>query len=63
LDGLSIASNKEFMVDAASTRMVAVSLQIMDGTLKSGTHPIKFGVEALGTDLNVSEKSIFYMPR
>jgi hypothetical protein len=63
LDGLSIASNKEFMVDGASTRMVAVSLQIEDGTLKSGTHPIKFGIEALGTDQRVDEKSIFYMPR
>ena len=63
LEGLSVASNREFMVEAADSRMVAVSLQIPDGTIKSGTHPIKFEIDALGTDNHISEKSIFYMSR
>ena len=63
LDGLSVASNKEFMVNAAASRKVAVSLQILDGTIKSGSHPIRFEIEALGTPERVSEKSIFYMSR
>lgn len=63
LEGLSLASDKEFTVNAADSRMVAVSLQILDGTIKSGSHPIKFEIDALGTDEHVSEKSIFYMSR
>jgi len=58
-----VASNKEFMVNAAASRKVAVSLQILDGTIKSGSHPIRFEIEALGTPERVSEKSIFYMSR
>jgi polyferredoxin len=63
LKGLTVASDKEFIVDAASSRMVAVNLQIEDGTIDSGAHPIQFEIKALGTDLEVSEKSIFYMSR
>jgi cytochrome c oxidase accessory protein FixG len=63
LEGLSVASDKEFTVNAADSRMVAVSLQILDGTIKSGSHPIKFEIDALGTDEHTSEKSIFYMSR
>jgi cytochrome c oxidase accessory protein FixG len=63
LKGLTVASDREFTVDAASSRMVAVNLQIEDGTIDSGTHPIQFEIQAVGTDLNVFEKSIFYMSR
>lgn len=63
LEGLAVASNKEFTVNAADSRMVAVSLQILDGSIESGSHPIKFEIDALGTDEQISEKSIFYMSR
>jgi polyferredoxin len=63
IDGLSLASSKEFTVNAAETRMVAVSLQIMDGSIKSGSHPVIFEIVANGSNEHLFEKSIFYMSR
>jgi cytochrome c oxidase accessory protein FixG len=63
LKGLSIASNHEFVVDAADLRSVPVSLQISDGQVASGSHPIKFEIESIGTREHLSEKAIFYMSR
>lgn len=63
LDKLFVASKQEFTVNAAETRMVAVNLQIPDGSIDSGAHPIQFEIEAKGTGERISEKSIFYMSR
>jgi len=63
LDGLSMASQTEFTVEPANERLVAVSLQIADGAVRSGTHPIMFEVEALGSKERITQKSIFYMSR
>lgn len=61
--GLSIASDKAFTVKAAESRMVAMSLQIEDGAIKSGSHAIKFEIEAESSKEKIAEKSIFYMSR
>lgn len=63
IEGLSLASSKEFTVNAAESRMVAVSLQIMDGSIKSGSHPVIFEIIANGSNERLFEKSIFYMSR
>lgn len=63
LDGLTVASQNEFKVNAADSRMVAISLQIPDGSIKSGPHPIKFVIKALASNEAITEKSIFYMSR
>ncbi len=63
IEGLSIASERKFTVNPAESRMVAVSLQIEDGSIKSGSHPIEFEIEAASTHEEISEKSIFYMSR
>jgi len=63
LDGLTIASQNEFTVNAADSRMVAIGLQIPDGSIKSGSHPINFEIKALGLNEAITEKSIFYMSR
>ncbi len=63
LNGLSMASQTEFTVEPANERLVAVSLQIADGAVRSGTHPIMFEVEALGSKERITQKSIFYMSR
>jgi len=63
IDGLSMASQTQFTVEPANERLVAVSLQIADGAVRSGTHPIMFEVEALGTKERITQKSIFYMSR
>jgi hypothetical protein len=43
--------------------MVPISIQIPDGSVSSGSHKIKFQIEALGLDEQISEKSTFLMPR
>lgn len=63
LDGLTIASQNEFRVSPADSRTVAINLQIPDGSIKNGSHPIHFEIEALGSDEKIKEKSIFYMSR
>lgn len=63
LDGLSVASKKEFKVHAASSRTFSVSLQILDGATTSGSHKIMFEIDALGKPEHVSTRSIFYMAR
>lgn len=63
IDGLTIDSTKNFAVDAAGKRSAAISLQITDGSIKSGSHPIYFEIKALGTNESIKEKSTFYMSR
>jgi hypothetical protein len=36
--------------------MVAISLQIEDGSIKSGSHPIEFEIEAASSKEEISEK-------
>lgn len=63
IEGLSLASNSSFTVNAAESRMVAVSLQITDGSIKSGSHPVVFEITADDSKERLFEKSIFYMSR
>ncbi len=63
LKGLTVASTKEFKVNAANSRTVAVNLQILDGSISSGSHPITFEIDAVDAPEHVSEESIFYMSR
>jgi cytochrome c oxidase accessory protein FixG len=63
LNGLSIASSKEFTVNPASERLIALSLQLDDGAIRSGTHPILFKIESIASKEIVTQKSTFYMPR
>lgn len=63
LNGLSMASNSQIMVNPTAERKVVVALQVPDGTVASGTYPIVFEIESIGKKEHVAEKSIFYMPR
>lgn len=63
LDGLKVASNQRVMIAPATTRMLPVSLQILDGKAGAGTHKIMFEIEAQETKESVSEKSIFFIGR
>jgi cytochrome c oxidase accessory protein FixG len=63
LEGLAIASENEFKVDAADSRLVALRLQIPDGSIQSGSHAINFEIEAPALKKAITEKSIFYMSR
>jgi cytochrome c oxidase accessory protein FixG len=63
LAGLALASEAEVEVGPAESRWVAVRLQIPYGSAAAGAHPIQFGIQAVGGDTHVREKSVFLVPR
>lgn len=63
LDGLAVASEVEVEVGPAQSRWVPVRLQIPYGSAAAGSHPIRFRIAAPGSGAQVSEKSVFLVPR
>ncbi|WP_119966820.1 cytochrome c oxidase accessory protein CcoG [Simplicispira lacusdiani] len=63
LEGLELASEAEFEIDAAESRWVVVRLQIPYGSVPSGSHAVHFDIEAVGAGARVTEKSVFLVPR
>ena len=63
LPGLVIASESEVVVDAAQSRWFPVRLQIPYGSAAPGSHPIRFLITTANGDAQISEKSIFLVPR
>ncbi len=55
--------NKAVMVKPAESRWVIVDLKIPDGSVESGSHKIKFEIQALESKETVTENSIFLVPR
>jgi len=55
--------NKSVTVNPAESRWIPVRLQIPDGSIKSGSHPVAFEVRAIESNETVSEKSVFLVPR
>jgi len=63
LDGLELVSESEFQIEAAQSRWVVVQLHIPYGSATEGSHPVQFDVLAVETGKQVSEKSVFLVPR
>jgi cytochrome c oxidase accessory protein FixG len=64
IEGLRIMSDTLVAVDAASARWVAVRLQAPANAAATGSHQITLTVTAQGrTQAQVSEKSVFLLPR
>ena len=63
LPGLELTSDSTIMVDAAQARWAAVRLQLPYDAAKPGSHPIRFEIQAEGTNHHLSEKSVFLVPR
>ena len=63
LPGLELASEREFDVGPAESRWVAVRVQLPYGGAAAGSHPIHFDIATVGGDAQVSEKSVFIVPR
>ncbi|APV52600.1 cytochrome c oxidase accessory protein CcoG [Betaproteobacteria bacterium GR16-43] len=58
--GLRVASDAEFVVEAAATRGFPVRLRAPRGALANGSHPIRISVDSFDTTaVNVTEKSVF----
>ncbi len=68
LDGLQVRTsaqdkNRAILVKPADSRSVSVRLRIPDGSAKTGSHKIKFVLEALDTHETITEKAVFLVPR
>ena len=56
-------SNNTVVVNSAESRWIPVRLQIPDGSIKSGSHHVKFQVQAIESAETVVEESVFLVPR
>lgn len=64
IEGAQIVSDTVAVVDAASSRWVAIRVRTMPGALAPGSHPIRFLVAKQGVSPEeLSEKSVFLVPR
>ncbi len=63
LEGLTLASTDQLEVGPAESRWVPVRLQIAYGAAAPGSHPIQFSVSDASGQSQVSEKSVFLVPR
>ncbi len=62
LDGISIASEDEVLIDSTQSRWVAVRVQLPFDAAAAGTHPIHFVIVAQESLAKVTEKSVFIVP-
>ena len=63
LQGIAVASEREFVVDATESRWIAVRLQLPYEGAVAGSHPIRFDISAPEHAQHVLEKSVFLVPR
>jgi len=63
LQGLQVASEPEVEIGPAESRWVAVRLQVPYGAVPAGSHTVHLDVQALGDRAQVSEKTMFLVPR
>ena len=63
LQGLQVASEPEVEIGPAESRWVAVRLQVPYGAAPAGSHTVHLDVQALGDRAQVSEKTMFLVPR
>ncbi len=63
LPELEVATEQEFDLGPAESRWVSVRLHIPYGSAQPGSHTIYFDIQALGSKAQVSEKSVFLVPR
>jgi len=63
LQGIAVASEREFVVDATESRWIAVRLELPYEGAVAGSHPIRFDISAPEHAQHVLEKSVFLVPR
>jgi len=55
--------NQSVTVNSAESRSIPVRLQIPDGSIKSGSHHIKFIIKSVDQNETVEEAAVFLVPR
>lgn len=55
--------NKTVTVNPAQLRGIPVRLQIPDGSIASGSHPVRFEIKSIESQETLIEKAVFLVPR
>lgn len=68
LDNLKIETdvadnNQSVTVNSAESRSIPVRVKIPDGSIKSGSHHIKFVIKSVNQNESVEEEAVFLVPR
>ncbi len=56
-------ADKTVTVNSAESRWIPVRLQIPDGSIKSGSHHVKFVIKSVNENESVDEEAVFLVPR
>jgi len=63
IEGLSLASDTDFVIDKAQSRWVPVRVQLPYDGAPAGSHPITFEITEPDSGAQVTEKAVFLVPR
>ncbi len=63
IDGLTLASEPDFVIDKAQSRWVPVRVQLPYDGAPAGSHPIAFHIAEPDSGAQVTEKAVFLVPR
>ena len=63
LKGITIGSQTTVTLDSTQARGVAVRVQLPYDAAPPGSHPIQFEIKSLDTAMQITEKSVFVVPR
>ncbi len=63
LPGVAVASQSDVSIASTEARWVAVRVQLPFEAASAGSHPIHFDIKAPDMNAQVSEKSVFIVPR
>jgi polyferredoxin len=63
LKGITIGSETTVTLDSTQARGVAVRVQLPYDAAPPGSHPIQFEIKSLETSMQITEKSVFVVPR
>jgi polyferredoxin len=63
LPGMVVASDEDLAVASTEARWMAVRVQVPFDAAQPGTYPMHFRIVAKGSGTEISEKSVFIIPR
>jgi len=63
IEGLTLASDTDFVIDKAQSRWVPVRVQLPYDGAPPGSHPIAFEITEPDSGAQVTEKAVFLVPR
>jgi polyferredoxin len=63
MPAIAVASDPRVSIDATQSRWVAVRVQVPYEGAQSGSHKIEFAIKSRDSQAEVSEKSVFIVPR